>query len=162
MKKLSIRFDCITPATRFIILPTFLLTDKTCTWCGVLIALLSFAICVLLLGWYSRPIKTSLQNPNTFHIAPLSVIEVNLNKYNINTILSQGVKVTVNTIGQSYKYQGVIEFTAHNRPVHYVKKVLKPPKNMLLKTDTKLVRHWDSIPTGKTSCATNSSTGKIV
>ena len=163
MKKLSIRFDSITPVTRFITLPSFLLTGKTCTFCGVLVALLFFAICVFLLAWRLRPIESSLQNTiHTFHIALLSVIKVNLNKYKIDTILSQGVKVTVNTIGQSYKYQGVIEFTAHNGPVHYVKKALKLPKNLLLKTGTKLVRHWDSIPTGKISYTTNSSTDKVV
>ena len=151
---------------RFITLPAFpFLIGKICTLCGMLIAILflaKFVLCVVMLILYWQPTDINPQKIHPIHIAPLSVIALDLDKHKINTIQNQEVKVTVNSTGQSYKYKGIIEITAHNGPIHYAKKILKLPKSLLLKTGTKLVRHWDRKPTGKISCATNSSTGKIV
>ena len=133
--------------------------------CGMLIAILflaTFVLCVVMLILYWKPTEINPQKIHSIHIAPLSVIALDLDKHKINTIENQEVKVTVNTTGQSYKYKGIIEITAHKGPIHYAKKTLKFPRNLLLKTGTKLVRHWDRKPTGQISCTTNSSTDKIV
>ena len=133
--------------------------------CGVLIAtlfLIKFVLCVVMLILYWQPTDIKQEKIHPIHVAPLSVIALDLDKHKIDSIQNQEVKVIVNTTGKSYKYRGIIEITAHNGPIHHAKKKLKVPQNLLLKTGTKLVRHWDRIPTGQITCTTYSSTGKVV
>ena len=119
--------------------------------CGAFIAIFFFVIfvtCVVLLALHLNPVEADPQNTHTFHIAPLSAIELDLDKHKIDTILNQGVKITVYTPKRTrYKYQGILEFMAYSNQISYTNRVLKFPR-IGVTPGTPLVRYWISKPTG--------------
>ena len=139
------------------------LTGTLCMCCGVLVAIFFFVVfivCVVFLALHLKPAEADPKNNHTFHIAPLSTIELDLDKHKINTILNQGVKITVITPKQTrYKYQGILEFMVSSDHISYTHRVLKFPRIGVI-SGTPLVRYWISKPTGDIKL--NSSTDYVV
>ena len=62
------------------------LTGTLCMCCGVFIAIffsVIFVACVVLYALHLKPAEADPQNTRTFHIAPLSAIELDLDKHKI-------------------------------------------------------------------------------